>query len=350
MLRDRLVCGIAHPQWQKRLLSDSLTFEKAVKMLQSMESAEHEVKGFGGQPSKQPQSMHRVTRGIPGKTGHHQVNWRAAQTTAVIAAKAIILQLHILWKKLFAIFATRKGTLLPHARLSWRGKARVDQHKLIKSLRLRQHWSHRTTLPLRSACCIMFTQKELHRSPSTSTSTIHLFTWKWTPAPHYREEVYQSLWPPGKVPALQETGTKLKSYTGDAINVKGTIDVDDAYQNEKAKLPLIVFAGSGPSLLGRNWICQFHLDWSQLHHIGTEPHEPELKNVIDRHHNLFKSELGQVTSVAAKIYISEDAQPRFLNARKVPYALQEKVGDESNHLVKEGVLEPVYSSLNGLLL
>ena len=46
MLRDRLVCGIAHQQWQKRLLSEEgLTHNRAVKLLVSMEAAQVEVGG-----------------------------------------------------------------------------------------------------------------------------------------------------------------------------------------------------------------------------------------------------------------------------------------------------------------
>ena len=45
MLRDRLVCGIAQERWQKRLLAeDGLSYDKAVKLLLSMEVAEQEIK------------------------------------------------------------------------------------------------------------------------------------------------------------------------------------------------------------------------------------------------------------------------------------------------------------------
>ncbi len=68
MLRDRLICGIAHPQWQKRLLSEEgLTYDKAVKLLLSMESADIEVKGLGSQTAKQPQPVNYVAGQ---RTGH----------------------------------------------------------------------------------------------------------------------------------------------------------------------------------------------------------------------------------------------------------------------------------------
>ena len=61
MLRDRLVCGIAQQQWQKRLLSeDGLTYDKAVKLLLSMESAEQEVRDLSGGPG--PKQVNRLSR------------------------------------------------------------------------------------------------------------------------------------------------------------------------------------------------------------------------------------------------------------------------------------------------
>ena len=61
MLRDRHVYGIAHPQWQKRLLSEEgLCYDKAIKLLLSMESADKEVKGLGSQTAKQPQPVNYV--------------------------------------------------------------------------------------------------------------------------------------------------------------------------------------------------------------------------------------------------------------------------------------------------
>jgi len=50
MLRDRLVCGIGDERWQKRLLSEeALSYDKAVKILLSLEAAELEVKDMYGQ-------------------------------------------------------------------------------------------------------------------------------------------------------------------------------------------------------------------------------------------------------------------------------------------------------------
>ena len=124
------------------------------------------------------------------------------------------------------------------------------------------------------------------------------------------KNTYHSLWPKGTAPALHTTSTRLKSYTGDVTNIKGTIYVNVVYQEEKVEnLPLVVVEGRGPSLLGRNWLKHFHLDWSQLNNV-QEDNDTKIQELIDRHPDLFKEGLGKVTAATAEIYLKENAQPQ----------------------------------------
>ena len=63
-------------------------------------------------------------------------------------------------------------------------------------------------------------------------------------------EVCKQLWPSL---ALQQTPVKLKTYSGAPLEVKGRAQVEVRYQGQEASLPLLVVAGEGPSLLGRDW-------------------------------------------------------------------------------------------------
>ena len=68
-----------------------------------------------------------------------------------------------------------------------------------------------------------------------------------------------------------------------------------------------------------------------------------LQDVLQRHGDVFKKELGTVRGVYAKLYVVNDlnAQPRFCKTRTVPYALQTKVNQELDRLEKAGVIEPI---------
>lgn len=58
MLRDRLVCGINDDRIQRRLLAESeLTFEKALKIAQALETANKDVKDLQAQRSETSVSM-----------------------------------------------------------------------------------------------------------------------------------------------------------------------------------------------------------------------------------------------------------------------------------------------------
>ena len=54
---------------------------------------------------------------------------------------------------------------------------------------------------------------------------------------------------------------------GGALRVLGEINVNVHQGGNEALLPLLVVRGSGPTLLGRNWLAQFCLDWKEVHRL-----------------------------------------------------------------------------------
>ena len=61
--------------------------------------------------------------------------------------------------------------------------------------------------------------------------------------------------------SLQPTNVVLKTYTGEQIPVKGTLSVNVKYgQQHQKNLKLLVVAGSGPCLMGYNWLKFVRLD------------------------------------------------------------------------------------------
>ena len=63
---------------------------------------------------------------------------------------------------------------------------------------------------------------------------------------------------------LRPSGARLCTYTGETIDVVGAADVTVKYNGQVTTLPLIITSGTGPSLLGRDWLSVLKLDWKQI--------------------------------------------------------------------------------------
>ena len=77
--------------------------------------------------------------------------------------------------------------------------------------------------------------------------------------------------------------------------VLGSLEVDVVYGDQIATLPLLIIAGDGPSLLGRDWLMKLRLDWQRLglYHMQAAP-PTVLQNVLQKHGTVFRDELGLV--------------------------------------------------------
>ena len=148
------------------------------------------------------------------------------------------------------------------------------------------------------------------------------------------QTTFQGLWP-GR--GLQPSQVRLRAYTREQIPVVGCCNVNIDYNGQSAQLPLLVVGGSGPTLLGRDWLSQIRLDWHQIHHV----HSASLQALLARYPAVFQDGLGKLQGYQAKILVEPNSVPKFNPARSVPYALRDKVDRELQRLQDEGILEPV---------
>jgi hypothetical protein len=93
--------------------------------------------------------------------------------------------------------------------------------------------------------------------------------------------------------AVQPSKVRLRTYTGEQLQVLGAVDVRS------------------------------------------------LKGILQRHTEVFSEELGHLKGFTAKIHVDPDAVPQFCNARPVPYALRKRVEQELSHLEAAGVIKQV---------
>ena len=123
------------------------------------------------------------------------------------------------------------------------------------------------------------------------------------------EMTYSSLWPQGG-PTIHQSSTSLKTYTGEPIKVRGRAEVQVDYNDQTLQLPIIVVEGSGPTLLGRNWLHELRLDWPRIFRVQLDAqHPPELAAILDKYPAVFKDELGGCAGRRQKFTCCQEYNP-----------------------------------------
>ena len=150
------------------------------------------------------------------------------------------------------------------------------------------------------------------------------------------EDTFKRLW---KNRELQKSSVTLRTYSGEPLKVLGAFTVLAEHGSQKKELILTVVQGSGPSLVGRNWLDKFPLDWGRIHHVNNA-----LQEVLSRHSSVFSAELGTLKDFKVSLAVDETVKPRYFKARPVPYAMRALVDEELDRLESLGVIEPVTHS------
>ena len=86
---------------------------------------------------------------------------------------------------------------------------------------------------------------------------------------------------------LQPSAVTLTTYSGEQLKVLGQAQVKVVYKTQEVEAPLIVVAGEGPTLFGRNWLQLIQLDWKEIRYMTTA-----VDKLLQKYEILFKDELG----------------------------------------------------------
>jgi hypothetical protein len=117
------------------------------------------------------------------------------------------------------------------------------------------------------------------------------------------------------------------------------------YESQTAKLALIVVAGKGPSLLGRNWLKYILLKWTKIfsiHNIQSQ----SLEALLSEHQPLFSKDMGLITPFAATLHVPPNTMPNFFKPRPVPFSIGDAISQElaGLDLEKQGIISLVSHS------
>ena len=352
MLRDRLVCGIRDSRIQRRLLQEnSLTFQTAFETAQAMELAARDINDIQSRPHNRPSSsslqepVHLVRKHTKPPTCHRCGGQHLAPQCKFLDA--------------ICRACGKKGHIAKVCRSS--GKSHGHTNQKATSSNNGQSKPRHQVHALEDSPLSGSQTSTPPRTPSPTTEAYPLFTLPGKVNPitvtvivnkselkmevdtgaslsivseHTYNELSLVLGP------LTPSNVNLVTYTGEKLKVLGSLNVQVQYNSQCLTLPLLVVQGTGPSLLGRNWLEHIKFNWSEIHHLHA-PITSELDKVLNKHTILFREELGLLEETTASILIEPQSQPRYFKARPVPYALRDKVEAELQRLQALKVITPV---------
>ena len=122
----------------------------------------------------------------------------------------------------------------------------------------------------------------------------------------------------------------LRTYTAEAVEVVGQCDVMVTYEHQSIELSLLVVSGSGPSLIGRDWMAKIQFNW--FDNKRTRFQKEELDSLINSYPSIFTDGLGTMSRFTASL----DIKPgKFFRPRSVPFAIRDAIDQELQHLEAE---------------
>lgn len=158
---------------------------------------------------------------------------------------------------------------------------------------------------------------------------------------------------------LHPSDTKLVSYCGTEINVIGYFVVCVNSGVERRDLKLYVVESKRKPLLGREWLRQLKLNWNEIlnnqqnarivssikqQQTHTQQDSKRIEQLKQKYSTVFEKSMGKIEGVQARVRLQPDAEPVFVKARKLPFALRDAVEEELDELERNGIIRKVDSA------
>ena len=330
MLRDRLVCGIHDIRIQRRLLAEpNLTFKKAMELAIALETIDRDTKDLQDQNSQSTVNYQKelTIQKKPVITPSGQPNKCHRCGGAHFASECR-------FKEFICHSCKKRGHL---ARCCRTRIQRAESTNVIKEEQEFEHVQQRE-----DSYTLFSLGKDQKNDPILVTvflngQIIEMQLDTGASVSIISETTYKSLW--SQPPKLSPSNVKLHTYTGEAIAVLGSLEVEVVYKHQRARLPLLVAKGKGPSLIGRDWLQTLRLDWKEINAIYKS--KSDLDVLLEQYSDVFGSQLGELQGIEADIQVDCQAVPKFHKPRSVPYILKDKIEKELDRLLVTDVIERV---------
>lgn len=330
-LRDRFVSGLRSESTRKRLFTEEkLTFARAIELAQNLDTASRDAQMKAEQSPSGSSTVHKVTSPSKkescyrcGLTNHKANECRFKEATCHKCGN----KGHIKRACKSSRPSQRRGRNgKGKERTKWVDKDQSDEES-DGSIDVRMV-GKQASRPIRVE--VQINGKPLSMEVDTGAA-VSLISYKRL------KQVLPRI-------RVQKTTVVLRTYTSEVIPVRGEVQVNVTYGEQKKQLTLYVTRQDGPCLLGREWLTSIRLDWKTIGLAAMDTSQTRLHEMLKCYDEVFQDELGTMKTIKAELKLKENATPKFHRARTVPFALRGAVEQELNRLEEKGILKKVSHS------
>ena len=335
-LRDRFVCGLRNRNIQRKLLAEKdLTWDKAFEVAQAMESAERQANKFGGIPAEERvNALKSRSRGLNKqrrfeKKEHGKPCFRCGEQHLPQTCRFKNEQCH---------HCKGTGHISKVCKKKSANHKKDDAKPQNSGFRYLQeaehdHLTHEFGELFQIGNGGNSSEPSIIVPVSLNGVPLNMELDTGASVTVISEETLRNNIPNVE---LSDSNVRLKTYTGEELKIVGQTVVNVQYENQECELPIQVIQGNGPALLGRNWLRNIRLNWGTIKRISED-----LDDVLTKHREVFKDELGTMCNVKAKLHVKAGSTPKFYKPRSVPHALKGAIEKELDRLESMGVIEKV---------
>uniref|UniRef100_A0A5S6Q140 Peptidase A2 domain-containing protein n=1 Tax=Trichuris muris TaxID=70415 RepID=A0A5S6Q140_TRIMR len=343
-LRDQLVCGLRDENLQRHLLCISdLTFNKALDRALAAEAAITEVatmRSSEQMASQEVQVVRRYNRPQERDRIPEEASRSASRKTPCYRCGGPHSQHTCIFKDAVCNFCKRVGHIERACRV--KTKSWTAKQKHVPSVK-QANTTNMVNKSVDSSCVNVTYAQSKFASCTPLDTMIHIngipvkmevdsgaaFTL-------ISEVTHQQLSAVSNVELIPFDPT-LRDFQGQSVSIMGVLYVTVEYGAFNGTLQVVVVKGNRCNLLGRNWFDPLNIHISGVHQLTNLC----LNKSTEEYAELFSERLGTVNGPAVKLYTDDTVAPIQMTARRVPFALKQRVEEKLNRLDAQMILEPV---------
>ncbi|XP_059413408.1 uncharacterized protein K02A2.6-like [Carassius carassius] len=341
-LRDRLVCGLSSESIQRKLLTEmTLTYQKAVDIAMSMEAV-----------SRESQHLSNAL-----KVNAMSLSSASSREKCYRCGKSNHMESECFYKEQQCHNCARRGhisRMCKSKKMGDKGPKTAVKGKFMKNKdQMKKRRIHKMDVNVESdddTTSDTDAELTLHKVTAVLDDTSRVNKIEGLPIDMevdtgaavslISSELYRAKLSHIR---LRHTSIVLKTYTGEVISPEGVIKVRVKLNKQSARLPLYVVKGDTAPLFGREWLRRIRLNWREIKTVRAvhQTNEKTLDSLLKKYAKVFSDDLGTFNGFEATLNLKPGHQPKFFQARVVPYAIRPKVEAELDRLVKQGIISPV---------